>query len=158
MGPVTRNVTDLVDAPRPKRKSPTVWYADQTSTFLRAVEGHQYYPIYVVAIYTGIRQGEILGIHREDIDLTHGIINIIHQVQSIKGKGLVVTEVKTVKSKRPVTLGKPVLKVIHGHLKTVGSGLIFTFKSGRPLWSANVYHHFKRTSRDLGYQISVYMI
>jgi len=149
-GLVTRNVTDLVDAPRPQRKPPTIWSADQSRAFLQAVEGHQYYPIYVVAIYTGMRQGEILGIHKEDIDLEHGIINVIHQVQPIRGKGLVVTDVKTEKSNRPVTLPKTVSKVIHEHLESVESGLIFTSKSGQPLWSANVYRHFKRTSRDLG--------
>jgi integrase len=149
-GLVTRNVTDLVDAPRPKRKPLVVWNAEQVKTFLQAVEDHQYYPLYLLAIYTGMRQGEILGVHKEDIDLANGIINVQHQVQPIRGKGLVVTDVKTDKSKRPVTLPETVLNVIRELLKAVESGLIFTSRSGQPYWSANVYRHFKQTITELG--------
>lgn len=148
-GLVTRNVTDLVDVPRPDRKPPTVWSVEQIRTFLQAVENSKYYPIYVLAIYTGMRQGEILGIHREDIDLETGHINVNHQLQPIKGKGLVVTDVKTEKSKRPITLPETVLEVLRTHLATVESGLIFTSPSGQPIWAANVYHQFKKTITDL---------
>ncbi|HET6445470.1 MAG TPA: site-specific integrase, partial [candidate division Zixibacteria bacterium] len=92
----------------------------------------------------------ILGIHKEDIDLFNGTIKIVHQLQPIKGEGLVVTDVKTEKSKRSVTLPNTVLEVIREHFDTVESGLIFKTRNGRPHWSSNVYKHFKRTIRELG--------
>lgn len=97
-----------------------------------------------------MRQGEILGIHKEDIDFADGIINVNHQVRPIRGKGLVITDVKTDKSRRPVTLPTTVLKVLREHVNTVESGLIFTSSNGNPHWAANIYHHFKRTIKEFG--------
>lgn len=149
-GLVSRNVSDLVDPPRPKRKAPVIWNAEQIQTFLEAVEGHQYYPIYVVAVYTGMRQGEILGIHKQDVDLKSGTINVRHQLQPIKGKGLTVTQVKTDKSRRPVTLPETALTVLQEHLETLDSGLIFTTSKGNPIWAQTLYRHFKNTTKKLG--------
>jgi integrase len=147
---VVRNVTDLVDPPRPNKKSPAIWNSEQIKTFLNAVRGHPYENIYVIAIYTGMRQGEILGIHKEDLDLEHGIINVQHQVQPIKGKGLTITQVKTDKSKRPVTLPETALKALKEHVKDDKSGLIFTTSNGKPHWSSNIFRHFKNVSSSLG--------
>jgi integrase len=103
-----------------------------------------------VAIYTGMRQGEILGIHKDDVDLELGVINVLHQVQPIRAKGMIVSDVKTDKSRRPVTLPETVLEVLREHLETVEGGLIFTSRTGRPLWPHNVYRHFKQTIEKLG--------
>lgn len=149
-GLVARNVTDLVDPPRPKRKPPTIWSAEEIQTFLESVEGHQYYPIYIVAVYTGMRQGEILGIHKEDVDLERGVINVKNQLQPIKGKGLTVTRVKSDKSQRPITLPETALNVLRQHLETVDKGLIFTTSKGKPIWAQTLYHHFKDTIEKLG--------
>lgn len=149
-GLVMRNVSDLVDPPRPKRKPPVIWNAGQIQIFLEAVKGHQYYPIYVVAVYTGMRQGEILGIHKQDVDLKNGIINVKHQIQPIRGKGLTVTQVKSDKSRRPVTLPDTALTVLREHLETVDSGLIFTTSNGNPIWPQTLYRHYKNTIEKLG--------
>jgi len=148
-GLVTRNVTDLVDVPRPDNKPPTVWSADQIRIFLQGVESSKYYPIYMLAVYTGMRQGEILGIHREDVNLKDGTIYVKHQLQPIKGEGLVVTNVKTKKSKRSIALPSIMVNLLKEHLRDVKSGLIFTSPSGQPIWAANVYRQFKKAIRDL---------
>lgn len=148
-GLVLRNVADLVDVPRPDRKPPTIWSAEQVREFLQAVKNSTYYPIYILAVYTGMRQGEILGIHREDVDLEAGVINVKYQLQPIKGQGLVVTNVKTEKSRRPITLPSTALEVLEMHLDRIQDGLIFTAPSGQPIWAANVYRHFKKTIRNL---------
>lgn len=41
-GLVTRNVTDLVEKPRPKRKTFTRWSADEVNQFLEAVSNHRW--------------------------------------------------------------------------------------------------------------------
>jgi integrase len=71
-GMVSRNVCDLVEAPKPVRKAPEMLSVDQVHTFLEKVKGHRYYPIYVLAVYTGMRQSEILGLYKSDIDLGRG--------------------------------------------------------------------------------------
>ena len=149
-GLVVRNVTDLVDTPSPDRKPPEIWSPEQVNTFLEAVKEHRYFPIYVVAVYTGMRQGEILGIHKSDVDLEKGVIHVRYQIQPIRGKGLTVTEVKTKKSRRPVTIPSTALDVLKKHLLTVDEGLIFTTSTGNPVSARNLYRHFKKVIKKTG--------
>lgn len=150
-GMVSRNVSDLVQAPKPKKKTYKFFTKDQLNIFLDAVKGHQYYPIYVLAVYCGFWEGEVLGIHHEDIDLTRGVINVRHAVLSLKG-GLVVTEPKTESSKRAVTLLETALYVLKKHLEQLkgNQGLIFTTRSGKPISPRNLVRHFKSALKEAG--------
>ena len=152
-GLVTRNVTDLVDTPKITRKAPQIWNAEQIVTFLEAVRDHPYYPIYVIAVYTGMRQGEILGIEKKDVDLERGIIHVRQQVQWVRGTGFVIMDVKTEKSKRPIALPETAVNILSEHLKGVTSGLVFTASTGNPVYSNSLYRHFKRTGKRLGLPI-----
>lgn len=148
-GMVTRNVCDLVDAPRPVRKAPEIWNAEQIKLFLEAVKNHKYYPIYVMAIYTGMRQSEILGLRKIDIDLDNGIVHVQQQVQWVRGQGFVIMDVKTEKSKRPIVLPATALEVMSEHLKSAPGELAFTASTGNPVYSNSLYRHFKNTIKKL---------
>jgi len=145
-GLVSRNVSDLVDKPKTERKTFKTWSVVEVNQFLDAVVDHRWYPIYVLAIHTGLRQGELLGIHREDIDLEHGVINVRHQISSIRGQGLTITEPKTDKARRPVILPSTALDALKQHLKVIGNGggLIFTTSTGNPISPRNILRHFKQ--------------
>jgi integrase len=144
-GLVTRNVTDLVEKPQPKRKSFTTWSANEINQFLEAVSDHRWYPIYALAIYTGMRQGEILGLHRDDIDLVNGVIKVRHQISAIRGQGLVITEPKSDKARRLITLPPGAIDILRAHLELVdeGPGLVFTTSTGKPNSPRNILRHFK---------------
>jgi integrase len=151
-GLVTQNVTDLVDRPKPDKTTFKTWSPDEIHRFLAAVEDHRWYPLYMLAIYTGLRQGELLGIHREDIDLERGIIHVRHQVSAIRGQGLTITEPKTEKARRPVTIPESALEVLKQHLQIIdeGPGLIFTTSTGRPISPRNILRHFKLVINEIG--------
>ena len=144
-GLVIRNVADLVDVPSPSRKPPNIWTVDQVQQFLRATEGHRFYPMYVVAIYCGLRKGEILGLHKDDIRIDKGVINVRHQVTYVRGRGSVISEPKTDKAKRQVTLPPFAIEVLRQHLDTLkdNQALIFTTSTGKPISGRNVVRHFK---------------
>jgi len=150
-GMVSRNVSDLVEAPRPEKYIPQFYTKEQINKLLKAVEDHRYYPIYVLAVYCGFREGEVLGIHHEDIDLQNGVINVRHAVLTLKG-GLVITEPKTASSKRAVTLPPTALKVLKKHLEQLknNQGLIFTTSTGRPISPRNLVRHFKSAIKKAG--------
>lgn len=145
-------MTDLVEKPRPKRKTFTTWSADEVNQFLEAVSDHRWYPIYALAIYTGMRQGEILGLHQEDINLEKGVINVRHQVSAIRDQGLVITEPKSEKARRPITLSQSVLDILKAHLELIdkGPGLVFTTSTGKPISPRNTLHHFKMIIEKTG--------
>jgi len=151
-GLVARNVTDLVEKSRPKRKTFTTWSADEVNHFLDAVSDHRWYPIYAVAVYTGMRQGEILGLHRGNINCEQGVDNVRHQISAIRGQGLVITEPKSERARRPITLLPTALDILKSHLKLIneGPGLIFTTSTGRPISPRNVLRHFKLVIEQTG--------
>ena len=146
-GLVVRNVSDLVDKPKTERKIFKTWSPDDVKVFLEAVEDHRWYSIYVLAIYTGLRQGELLGIHREDVDLEKGAINVRHQISAIRGQGLTIADLKTEKSRRPVTLPDSALRALKVHIDIIGNepGLIFTTSTGNPISPRNLLRHFRAT-------------
>ena len=150
-GLVPRNVSDLVEAPSPKRRPPTIFDSNQVNTFLNSVKEHRYYPIYVLAIYCGFREGEVLGIHFEDIDLEKGMINVRHAVQALKG-GIVITEPKTESSRRSVTVPEFALDVLKKHLEQLenNQGLIFSTSTGKPISPRNLIRHFKKALATAG--------
>lgn len=151
-GLVARNVATLTEIPSAKRKPPTIWNAYQVQKFLAEVREHQWYPIYVLAIYTGMRQGEILGVHREDVDLAKGMIHVKHALQYIPGEGLSITEPKTDRGKRPVSLPATALAALKEHmaLQEENRQLIFATRTGKPISARNVVRHFKLTVEELG--------
>jgi integrase len=151
-GLVIRNVTDLVEKPRPKRKTFTTWSADEVNQFLEAVSDHRWYPIYALAVYTGMRRGEILGLHRKDINLEKGVLHVKHQVSAIRSQGLVITEPKNEKARRPITLSQSVLDILKAHLELIDDGpaLVFTTSTGKPISGRNILRHFKKVVAQTG--------
>lgn len=69
---ITRNAASNVrtGTPRPRRFEPLT--ADEARQFLTAVRGHRLHALFELALHTGLRKGEILGLHREDFDLDAG--------------------------------------------------------------------------------------
>jgi integrase len=113
--------------------------------FLKAVENHRWYPIYVLAIYTGMRKGEILGTHRNDVDLARGVVNVRHQITQVQGVGSVISEPKTERSRRQITLPVFAVTVLRRHIESLegNQSLLFTTSTGKPISSRNVVRHFK---------------
>ena len=75
-GLVPRNVADGIKAPRPKKKEINPLSPEQTRTFLQAVHGDRLEALYVLAIHRGLRQGELLGLRWEDVDLEAGTLQV----------------------------------------------------------------------------------
>jgi integrase len=151
-GMVVRNVSDLVDPPNPKRKAPVTWNQEQVRRFLDHVQDHRWYPIYVLAVYCGFREGEVLGIHFEDVDLLHAKIYVRHAVQYIIGQGLVITEPKSDSGKRPVSLPGYAHTVLTDYLiqQTRTQGLVFVTKNDTPISPRNLVRHFKEATEQAG--------
>ena len=97
-----RNVADLVDPPKAKHFEPVILDLEGVMRFLGVVSGHRLYPLYVVAIATGLRQAEILGLRWEDVDLARGTLTVRQTLQY--RRGFKTEEPKTRKSRRPIAL------------------------------------------------------
>jgi integrase len=109
-----------IDAPRYKRGAMRPYDAEEARTFLAAVKGHKYEPVFLLAIYGGLRQGEILGLQRSDVDLANGCVNVQRTLQSLAGdRGLV--ETKSAAGRRRVDLPAIVMNALRAQLKTLAA-------------------------------------
>ena len=84
---VPRNVTEGIKAPRPKRKEVNALTADQAQTFLSMARGDRFKALYVVAVHCGLREGELLGLRWEDIDLDTGTLAVRRTLSETKSSG-----------------------------------------------------------------------
>jgi integrase len=121
------------------KKSPRILSVDQIKKVFDTVKHHRYYPIYLIAVGCGLREGEILGLERRDVNLEEGILQVRQTVISIRGK-LSIGEPKTDKAKRAVAIPGFVADVLKDHLKK--DGLLFTTSSGKPVSPRNLLRHF----------------
>ncbi|KKQ63518.1 MAG: Integrase family protein [Candidatus Shapirobacteria bacterium GW2011_GWF1_38_23] len=149
---VIRNVCDLVDAPSPKRSVMNVWSPEQARLFLKFVENDRFYPLYALAIGTGMREGELLGIYWEDVDFIKSEISVQRALQYLVGKGLVLTEPKTDKSRRSVSVAKFAMDALRNHFDASPNklGLVFVTKNNTPFSPRNIVRHFKLKTKEAG--------
>lgn len=144
---VARNIADIVSPPSPVKKAPQALTPAQAKCLLDAVKDDRLFALYVLAITTGMREGELLGIRWEDIDFDHGVLHIRQAVQQLAGKGLVITEPKTEKSKRTIKLTTYAIEALQPHKE---NGLVFQTSNGTPFGPRNLIRHFRRMCLKAG--------
>ncbi|HEX3748065.1 MAG TPA: site-specific integrase [Bryobacteraceae bacterium] len=86
-GMVARNVAALVKPPRLQKGALHVFTKKQALLFLDLARGHRLEAIYTVALSLGMREGEILGLRWQDVDLDAGTLEISHTLQRVKRPG-----------------------------------------------------------------------
>jgi integrase len=161
LGLVARNVARLVCLPRMTRAKVQPFTAAQARTFLQAIKGNRLEALCTMALACGLRQGEVLGLLWEDLDLERGSITVRHTLARIDGKR-VLAEPKTEQSHRTIPLPSLVLASLRAHAVTQtedreragdrwqASGFVFTTKTGGPLDAKNVTHRFQALVKRAG--------
>lgn len=135
----------------------------QISAFLKAIKGHKFEDLFTITLFTGMREGEALGLMWDCVDLDKGTILINKQLQQVKsGKGAYVL-VPTKNSKgRSITVAPFVVSVLR-HVKFeqlrnrlyygecwADSGFVFTDELGNHLKHITVYKNFKAIVQSIG--------
>lgn len=151
-----RNVCDAVTPPRNPRKEMNVLTIQQARILLDQVKAHRLEALLVLAITTGMREGEILSLRWQDIDFEDGNIQVQRTVSYLKGYGYVESEPKTDKSRRMIKLPVFVVDILkqrqvqqEGQRREVGKawiekGLVFTNAQGYYYSSSTLRKVFKR--------------
>jgi integrase len=105
MGLVQRNVTDMVRAPRRSNREMATLTDSQANQFLAAVKDDRFAALYVFALTMGMREGELLGLRWQDLDLDRASLQVRMNAQELDGK-FIVAETKTAYSRRSIALTK----------------------------------------------------
>lgn len=113
-GIISRNVAKAVDPPRPKKVDFKVWSEDDVRRFLETAKEDRYYIAFLLAITTGMRKGEILGLRWQDVDMEKGIISV-RQTLSYTGKGSEFQAPKTDHGKRAIALPSQTIEELRRH-------------------------------------------
>lgn len=135
---VPRNPCLDYEAPSISSKEIQPLAAEQVAALLAEAIGNRQEALYVVAVTTGMRMGEIFGLQWGDVDLAAGSIYIRRSLQERNGK-LTLAEPKTKKSKREVVLPRMAVDALHEHRKRqlaagrLATGYVFTNTEGGPL-------------------------
>lgn len=111
-GRTARNVAKLVDAPAKSKHELLPLTFEETGAFQSAIAGHKFEALYLMAIGTGLRQGELLGLTWDDVDLDAGVVNVRH---TLDRTSRTLGEPKTERSRRVLTLPLPVTAALLRH-------------------------------------------
>lgn len=155
---VARNVKTAT--PRPRRFRPLT--AAEARQLLQTASGDRLHSLYELALRTGLRKGELLGIHWEDLDLDAGTASIHRSLQRTRTGGLTTLHTKTRASERRIALPTECVHSLKNHWdrqqeerRAVGtrwsdSGLVFTTPTSGPLDPANLTRRFGRLLNRAG--------
>ena len=110
-----RNVCDAVTPPRIPRKEKNVLTKQQAHTLLEEVRAHRLEALLTLAITTGMREGELLALHWQDINFEDCSLQVKRAVSYLKGYGYVESEPKTAKGRRMIKLPVFVVDILVRH-------------------------------------------
>jgi integrase len=147
-GLIPRNVADGIKAPRPKKKEINPLAPEQARAFLAAAHGDRFEALYVLALHCGLREGELLGLKWDDVDVESGML-LVRRTLSEPRTGYVFEPPKNGKG-RSIKLTRAATEALRGHLgrqleEIDGSGddyqdqgLVFPSRRGTPMNAKNL--------------------
>jgi len=116
-GIVARNVcdSDVIDVPASRTRTKRVWTRDEAQRFLDYAQNHRLYALFVLALTTGMRRGELLGLRWSAVNLDACEITINHTVTTADGKVIVQDHAKTEESEAVITISPAVADILRRH-------------------------------------------
>src|SRR5215469_4657752 len=114
MGLIQRNVTEMLRSPRRTTKEMMPLTQEQAAHFLDVVQGNRFEALYVLALTTGMREGELLELRWQDVDLENATCSVRMNVQEAE-RGFVLAETKTAYSRRSITLSRLGVAALRRH-------------------------------------------
>lgn len=133
---------------------------DQVRMLLIAARGKRHEALYKLAITTGLRKGELLGLKWSDLDWDTHQLNVQRQIQRVPEKGLKYSQPKTAAGRRMIILGSDTISSKKDHQKRQwverefkgekwqDQDLIFPSSIGTPLSQSNLSRDYKQLLKE----------
>jgi integrase len=161
---VHQNVCQMVKAPQVRRKEVRTLSPDETRVLVDAATADDsvYGDAIVLAIHTGMRLGELLGLKWDDVDLDQERLTVKRSLQHLGKNRVVFQQPKTPKGRRSMPLGPTALDALKRLRRrqleerlSVGpgykeQGLVLASAVGTPISPANVRRAFERILKSAG--------
>lgn len=169
-GLVSRNVCELVTPPPRKEHEITPLTVEQVYKLIAVARNHRVEALIKLALATGMRRGELLGLKWEDIDLEQGLLQVRHTMTRVPRKfrqpgqkAFVESSPKTKRSRRSIIIIPMAIEALKRHYEYqqvskakagdawVESGLIFCTSLGTPCNpTRHVLEPFKALLKEAG--------
>ena len=148
-GTIPTNPADFADPPEQRKKEPRFWTPEQAARFVDVLTGERLAALWVLAILTGLREGELIGLRWEDVDLETGTLSVRQSRKRLKGPPTFGPP-KSERSRRTMSLAQEAVSSLRQHRAHQNTarlalgpewedhGLIFCTRHGKPLLASNL--------------------
>jgi len=151
-----------IDLPKVQQKEITPMEDEEIKSFVEQIGSHKYRIIYLITLFTGLREGEILGLSWDCINWEQHTITVKQQL--LKNRETREFYLGSPKNGKPRTLyvADTVIALLReqraeqGKLARICTGfdnkwnLVFTNEIGEHLSPVTVYNNFKRLVKEIG--------
>lgn len=162
LGYLQSNPADKCTLPKVVRKELNPLDEDAITRFMEAIKGHRFELVFLVTLFTGMRQGEVLGLAWDCVDFDRGTISIRRQLQKAtdstgeyrlltpkNGKGRTITPAPFVMELLQTQRRRQAEWKLAVGPAWEDSGLVFTNEMGRHLMPQTVRRGFKRVAASI---------
>ena len=132
--------------------------------FLQAIKGHQFESLFYVALFTGMRESELIGLTWDCIDFQHCTIHIYRQLRKTREKkgSYVFTSLKNKQARtfsppqnvldvlKKVKIRQAELRLKAGSSWSNPDDLVFTNDLGKHVATFTLYKYFKEVVTQIG--------
>jgi integrase len=161
-GLILRNPCDGAVPPAARRPEVRALTAAEASRLLASTMDAPHHALYMLALATGMRQGELLALRWADVDFNGRWLSVRRSAQQQRGKGIVFVEPKTRRSRRRIALGRAAAAALARQrasqadqrraavARWIEQDLVFTTRTGGPLDAGGVRRVFARDLERAG--------
>lgn len=163
VGYIPINPTGSCKIPRVVKPEIEPLDSDEIMLFLDAIKGHRFETLYTVALFTGMRRGEICGLKWDCVDFDRGTICVKRQLQKVPGTRSDVELTTTKNGKgRTIVPAASVMALLKRHraeqramrlragLAWQDNDFVFCNELGEPVSAHTVYNNYKRIVASIG--------
>ena len=159
-GLIARNVCELIKSPKATKRE----MHPLTQSEARVLTGrtNRFRALWVVALATGMRFGELVALRWSDVNFAKGTLAVRYSAHWEKGLGMVVKQPKTEAGVRTILLNQHVLVELKSHRAAqhqerllagelwIDNGIVFCNEVGQMYYHHRIHDHFKKALRESG--------
>lgn len=157
---VSTNVVRKAVRPKPPKYRAAVWDGAQTQAFVQGTRAHPWHALYVLAILTGMRRGELLGLQWADVDWDQGRVTIRRSV-TMASRDVIISTPKSEAGHRTIYLPEDALILLRqtqaaqaqqrakAKSRWKAEGWVFTRPHGGHLKPVSVSQEFGKLTESL---------
>lgn len=161
-GLISRNPADAVEPPRCQRREMRVMNEQEAHAILELARFTLYYMLFYLALFTGMRRGELMALRWCDIDLILSQLSVNRSLHHLRDGSFVIRSPKTAKGRRTISLSPATTLALKGYKEEQASNrllrgtllkendLVFAHPDGSPLLPDSVTQAWRRLARRAG--------